>query len=161
MINLWAVCPKSLLLAQVEPATIGTGVAPHLRVKEMAVLMLILALFGFGISMGLLCLGIIGAILTVVLRILAGVLWVIIKLIEHRKTEPEILIIIEEDEPPYDAGRYTPTQGDQCAAHYARPLALLPAPPVPKPGPNHLRAVSAALGRPRAFCAGHCSLGLE
>jgi hypothetical protein len=99
MINLWAVCPKSLLLAQVEPATIGTGFAPHLRVKEMAVLMLILALFGFGISMGLLCLGIMGAILTLVLRILTAILWIAVRILEHRKAEPEILIIVEEERP--------------------------------------------------------------
>jgi hypothetical protein len=63
-------------------------------------LLLIPAVFLFGVSLALMGLGIMGAILTVVLRIIAGVLWVAIKIVEHRKAEPEILIIIEDDEPP-------------------------------------------------------------
>lgn len=53
-------------------------------------MLLIPAIFLFGISLALFCLVIIGVVLMVVLRILAGVLWVVIKLIERRKTEPEI-----------------------------------------------------------------------
>lgn len=58
-------------------------------------MMLLLALVGFGITLGLLCLGIIGAILTIALRILTAILWVAIKILEHRKSEPEIFIIVE------------------------------------------------------------------
>jgi hypothetical protein len=74
----------------------------------MAVL-LIPAVILFGISMVLLCLGIMGAILTVALQVFAGVLWVAIKIMERRSasggpfgppSEPEILIVIEDDERP-------------------------------------------------------------
>ena len=60
-------------------------------------MMLILALFGFSISMGLLCLGIMGALLTLVLRISTAILWVAVKILEHR--EPEILIVVGEERP--------------------------------------------------------------
>ena len=69
-------------------------------------MMLILALFLFDISIGLLCLGIMGAILTLALRILTAILWIAIKIIEHRNTEPEILIRIEDERPMRDI---TPT----------------------------------------------------
>jgi hypothetical protein len=62
--------------------------------------MLILALFLFGISLAIFFLAIMGAILTLVLRILTAILWVAIKIMEHRKAEPEILIIIEEEDRP-------------------------------------------------------------
>jgi hypothetical protein len=60
-------------------------------------MMLIQALFGFGFAIALLCLAIAGAVLTVVLQVIAGVLWVAIKICN---AEPEILIIIEDDERP-------------------------------------------------------------
>jgi hypothetical protein len=44
-------------------------------------LLLIPALFLFGVSIVLLCLGIVGAILTVALRILTAVLWVAVKIL--------------------------------------------------------------------------------
>jgi hypothetical protein len=45
---------------------------------------LILALFGFGIGALLLFLGIMCAILTLALRILTAILWIIVKIVEHR-----------------------------------------------------------------------------
>jgi hypothetical protein len=79
----------------------------------MAVLMLILAVFGFGISLGslgLFFLAIMGAVLTLALRILTAILWVAIKIIEHRSAEPEILIVISEEERPMrDVARWRPT----------------------------------------------------
>ena len=57
--------------------------------------MLLLALFGFAIALGLFGLAIMGAILTVALGILTAILWIAIKIIEHRNAEPEILIVIE------------------------------------------------------------------
>ena len=44
-------------------------------------------------------LAIIGVILTLALRILTAILWVAVKILEHRSAEPEILIIIEEERP--------------------------------------------------------------
>ena len=61
-------------------------------------MILILALFGFGISLGLFFLAIIGAVLTLALRTLTGILWIAVKLLEYRKAEPEITILIEDDE---------------------------------------------------------------
>jgi hypothetical protein len=45
-------------------------------------------------------LAIIGAVLMIALRILAGVLWIAIKIVEHREAEPEIIIVIGEAELP-------------------------------------------------------------
>lgn len=70
----------------------------------MAVLLIPAAFLGI-IAIALLCLAIAGAILTVVLRVLTGILWVTVKILEHRSAagalnaaprEPEILIIIED-----------------------------------------------------------------
>jgi hypothetical protein len=36
----------------------------------------------------------------IALRILAGVLWIAIKIVEHREAEPEIIIVIGEAELP-------------------------------------------------------------
>ena len=96
----------------VAPATLAT----------MAML-LIPAVFLFGVSMVLLCLAIAGMVLTLAFRVIAGVLWVAIKITEHRSAaEPEILIIIEDDERPIPMKDVTPrlkalnaprpTQGD-------------------------------------------------
>jgi hypothetical protein len=61
-------------------------------------MVLIIALFGFAIAIGLLCLAITGAILTVALGILTAILWVAVKILEHRKAAaPEILIIVEAE----------------------------------------------------------------
>jgi hypothetical protein len=59
-------------------------------------MMLMLALFLFAIALGLFVLAIIGAVLTVALKVIAGVLWVAIKIVEHHTAEPELIIVIEE-----------------------------------------------------------------
>ena len=91
----------------------------------MPVFILILALCGFAIAVGLFALGIIGAILTIVLRCLAGVLWVAVKILEHRAASAdgalEIEILIEDDEPPSCGTLHPPAQ----AAHYARQLGAV------------------------------------
>ena len=56
-------------------------------------LLLIPALLLFGTAMVLLVLAIAGAILTLALRILTTILWVAVKILEHRKSEPEIIIV--------------------------------------------------------------------
>ena len=63
-------------------------------------MIVILGLFLFAVALGLFGLAIIGAILILVLRIFAAVLRLIIKLTERRIEEPEIIIVIEQDEPP-------------------------------------------------------------
>jgi len=60
-----------------------------------------------GISMGVLCLGHYRArSLTVVLRVMAAMLWVAIKILEHRSAsadrEPRLIIEIEDDRPMRD-----------------------------------------------------------
>jgi uncharacterized membrane protein len=62
----------------------------------MPVLMLILALFGFVIAIALLCLAIAGAVLTVALQVIAGVLWVAIKIVEHRSAAAPTMVIEDE-----------------------------------------------------------------
>ena len=60
-----------------------------------------LALFGFAIALGLFCLAMIGAVLTLALRVLGAVLWIIVKVVEHRSaTSPVIEIIIEDQDRP-------------------------------------------------------------
>ena len=61
------------LQSQVGPAALAMA-----RVIEMA---LILALFLFGISIGLFFLAVIGVILTLALRILTAILWVAVKIL--------------------------------------------------------------------------------
>jgi hypothetical protein len=64
-------------------------------------MMLILALFLFGISIGLLCLGIMGAILMLVLHVLTAILWIVVRLLEHRTAASSVIeISIEDDEYP-------------------------------------------------------------
>jgi hypothetical protein len=63
-------------------------------------MLLIPAIFLFAISMALLCLGIMGVVLMIVLRILTGILWVAVKILEHRNVESEILSTVEDDELP-------------------------------------------------------------
>jgi hypothetical protein len=66
-------------------------------------MVLIIALFGFVIGIGLLFLAMLGAILTVALRILTAILWVAVKVLERRearKAEPEILIVLEDEPRP-------------------------------------------------------------
>ena len=55
--------------------------------------LLIPAVILFGVTITLLCLAIAGAALTLALRILTAILWVAIKILEHRKSEPEIIIV--------------------------------------------------------------------
>ena len=77
------------------------------------VMLLIPAVFLFGIAIGLFFLAIIGVVLMLVLRILMGILWIAIKILEHRerrKAEPEILTIIEEEERPTPMKDVTPRQ---------------------------------------------------
>ena len=64
----------------------------------MALLIIPAILLG-GIAIALFALAIAGAVLSVVLRIFAGVLWIAIKIVERLSTaEPEILIVISEDD---------------------------------------------------------------
>ena len=63
-------------------------------------MMLILALVGFAIALGLFGMAMIGMALMVALRVVTAILWVAIKITERRTSEPEILIRIEDDERP-------------------------------------------------------------
>jgi hypothetical protein len=69
--------------------------------------MLMLALFLFVVALALLCVAIAGAVLSVVLRVLTAILWVIVKILE-RRSEPDILIVVEQEECPRPMRDITP-----------------------------------------------------
>jgi hypothetical protein len=67
-------------------------------------MLLIPVMFLFVVALALLCLAIAGVVLSVVLRVLTAVLWIIIKVLEHRSATPPVIEIIigDQDRPMRD-----------------------------------------------------------